>query len=172
MPMAKRFFSITFKFLVSVAAVIALITFLARRSIVAFFTADEGVQAMVARCLIMTSCMAFFDAIQGYLQGPIRAMGLQKWASFFAIGCYYILALPLGCSLGFWADFDLLGLQGGFFAAQIVQSIAYFCILMSKDWQDVADEAVKRIKDEEARLAALKVDEAANSLHDGYTKQV
>ena len=36
----------------------------------------------------------------------------------------------------------------------------------------MADEAVKRIKDEEARLAALKVDEAANSLHDGYTKQV
>ena len=95
-------------------------------------------------------------------------MGLQKWASFFAIGCYYLLALPLGCSLGFWADFDLLGLQGGFLAAQVVQATAYFCILMSKNWQDVADEAVKRIKDEEDRLAKLKVEEAEDSLPDGY----
>ena len=86
--------------------------------------------------------MFLFDGLQCYLQGPIRAMGLQQIASYFAIGCYYIVAIPVACILGFWADLGILGLQGGFFVAVFLQAIAYFCLLKTKNWQDVADAAV------------------------------
>ena len=95
--------------------------------------------------------------MQCYLQGLIRAMGLQKIASYCAIGGYYVIAIPVACILGFWADLGVAGLQLGYFAAVIVQATAYMCILRLNSWQDVANAAVKRIREEEARLAALKL---------------
>ena len=83
-------------------------------------------------------------------------MGLQKIASYCAIGTYYVIAIPVACILGFRADLGIAGLLIGYFAAVIVQATAYMCILRLNRWQDVANAAAERIRDEEERLAALK----------------
>lgn len=113
-----------------------------------------------------------FDGMQCFLQGLIRAMGLQKIASFFAIGSYYIVAIPAACMLSFWADYGVVGLQLGYLCAVVVQATAYLCILKIKSWKDVADGAAKRMQDEEARLAALTLESCEDQSNDGYTKQV
>ena len=76
-------------------------------------------------------------------------MGLQLVASYCALGCYYLIAIPMACTTGFWAGLGVIGLHLGFLAAVFVQALAYMCILRRRDWQDIADEAVKRIKAEE-----------------------
>ena len=47
----------------------------------------------------------------------------------------------------------MLGLQLGIMAAVTVQTFAYSFILKRNNWQDVADKAVARIKQEEVELA-------------------
>ena len=68
-------------------------------------------------------------------------MGLQNIGSYFAVFCQWLLAIPLAIVLGIKMEFGVMGLQGGFAIAITVQCIAYLTILMSKDWQQVADEA-------------------------------
>ena len=75
-PLAKRFFSIITKFTISIVTAMGLMTYFARNKIAAFYTEEESVQALCSQVLIITSCLFLFDGMQGYLQGPIRAMGL------------------------------------------------------------------------------------------------
>ena len=44
--------------------------------------------------------MLVLDGLQNYLQGPIRAMGLQDIASYSAILCYWLIAIPAACGFG------------------------------------------------------------------------
>ena len=91
------------------------------------------------------------------MQGPIRAMGLQNKASYWAIGTYYLIGIPISCILAIWKDYGVLGLQLGIAAAVTVQFFAYAFILRTNNWQDVADKAVARIKQEEVELAEKAV---------------
>ena len=117
-------------------------------------------KAICMRVFAILACKVAFDGMQGYLQGPIRAMGLQRIASYFSLGSYYLIGIPSACMLSFWADLGVLGLQTGIFIAAVVLVTAFVCILKTKNWQDVADEAIERIKAEEARLEALRLKSA------------
>ena len=66
--------------------------------------------------------------MQGYYQGPIRGLGLQKVASFVAIACYWILGIPLAYLFGKTLDYGLTGLQIGIGIAVFVEFVAYFMI--------------------------------------------
>ena len=65
---------------------------------------------MVTVVFIIVAVMFLFDGGQCFLQGPIRAMGLQKKGSYYAIACYWIVGVPLSSLLGVWKDFGCLGL--------------------------------------------------------------
>mmetsp|Transcript_22253 Transcript_22253/g.29801 ORF Transcript_22253/g.29801 Transcript_22253/m.29801 type:complete len:102 (-) Transcript_22253:110-415(-) len=101
---------------------------------------------MTTKVMIVVGCNFFADGLQGFLQGPIRAMGLQKMASYMALACYWLLGLPLSALFSFKFEFGVAGLLGGFLTATALQSISYMLILLRTDWQDVADKAVDRIK--------------------------
>jgi len=118
--LAKQFFSIINKF--SLFAVISLCTtlYFARESIVKFYTQEEEVVKIASDVLILISCAFFFDGLQGYLAGPIRAMGLQRKASYIAIICYWIIAIPIGSVLGIRRELGVIGLQTGFAVAVMV----------------------------------------------------
>ena len=88
--------------------------------------------------------------MQIFFQGPIRALGLQKVASYFAIGCYWVISLPLAYFLGIHKEYGVIGLIGGFSIAVTIQCFIYLIIVMTRDWQKIADEAAERIKEEDA----------------------
>ena len=60
--------------------------------------------------LVLLSFATLFDGSQGYMQGPIRAMGLQQIASYCAIGCYYVIGLPLAWLIAFKLNVGVIGL--------------------------------------------------------------
>ena len=79
---------------------------------------------------ILVAVVYLFDGGQGYLQGPIRAMGLQHKASLYAIACYWIIGVPLAIMFGFWKDFGCFGLYAGIAVAVLFQFISYLIILI------------------------------------------
>ena len=40
-------------------------------------------------------------------------MGLQKYASYYAIACYWLIGVPISSILGVWKDFGTIGLFAG-----------------------------------------------------------
>ena len=61
-------------------------------------------------------------------------MGLQKGASYCAIGCHYAIGLPLACLFGLRCGLGVLGLEAGFGVACVVQTAAFAWILKREDW--------------------------------------
>ena len=76
-PLAKRFYHMIAKFTSVVVVILSLVTLIARKPIVALFTHEPNVQEMVENLFILVAIMKLVDSFQCYLQGPIRAMGLQ-----------------------------------------------------------------------------------------------
>ena len=68
---------------------------------------------MSEKLIMITALIHLFDGAQGYLQGPIRALGLQKRASYFAICSYWLLAIPVALILSFWLEIGIVGLSFG-----------------------------------------------------------
>ena len=68
---------------------------------------------MTVSVLVLVSFMFFFDGMAGYIQGPIRAMGLQQMASYFAIFCFWVIAIPMAAILGLQLEMVLNGLWIG-----------------------------------------------------------
>lgn len=112
-PLAKRFFSIITKFTLASIIVIGTVIFLARKNIVSLFTKDETIIDMTEKVLILVACMLLTDGMQGYLSGPIRALGLQQKASYVAIACHWLVAIPLAAALGIWQEMGPMGLMAG-----------------------------------------------------------
>ena len=99
--------------------VIALALFLLRQAILDFYTEDMAVQEICFSVFLVIAINFLFDGLQGYLQGPIRAMGLQQRASYFAIAVYWLFGVPFAAFLSFGKDLGVLGLQLGFSIAVI-----------------------------------------------------
>ena len=93
--------------------VLSLTTLLARNQIVACFASDVNVLKMSATLLMVIALVTVFDGSQTYLQGPIRAMGLQKNAAYFAIASHWVIAIPMAGILSFWLDIGAIGLPIG-----------------------------------------------------------
>ena len=83
-------------------------------------------------------------------------MGLQQKASYCAIACYYGIGLPMACLFVFKFEMGVMGLQAGIAIAFLVLFCAYFTILLSQNWKNVADQAVLRIEKEARELEELR----------------
>ena len=68
----------------------------------------------------------------------------------------WIIGIPLALIFAFVLDFGLFGLNVGFSTSMLGQLIAYLCILLCKSWEDIADEAVERVKKEEQELKVAR----------------
>ena len=74
---------------------------------------DEEVREMTSNVLLILSVIFFFDGMHGFMNGPIRALGLQKIASYVAISSYWLIGLPAAGIFAFGADLGVSGLQIG-----------------------------------------------------------
>ena len=93
--------------------ILQLVIVFARDAIAQFYSSDEIVQKMTSTVLLLVALIFLFDGMQGYLQGPIRATGQQKWASLYTVICYYLVGIPLSCLLALKLQMGVIGLQIG-----------------------------------------------------------
>ena len=74
------------------------------------------------------------DSFQCFMQGLIRALGLQQIASYIALAIFWLGGIPLAAILAFWCDWGAIGLNSGILLATISQGVAYFIIVQRKSW--------------------------------------
>lgn len=116
------------------------------------FTTDEGVYELAISTTIIVVLMFAPDMIQGSLQGVIRALNVQKTASYTALASYYLVSLPLACFLVFYQGYGVAGLWIAMAVGVTLQAIFYTRLVLKTDWQIVADNAEERIATEEANM--------------------
>ena len=108
--LAKRFNALNSKFCFTIVFINVMVTVLARHAIIGVFNKDPEV-AQIANVSLLVACSWYvFDGMQAYYQGPIRAIGLQRVASYVTIGCCWIIGVPLACLFALVADWGLPGL--------------------------------------------------------------
>jgi len=145
-PLAKRFYKLIGSVTLIIISIMSIATFIARNQIAEFFTEDETVVHQTSMLLIVGAVVFLFDGVQQYLQGMIRALGLQDIASYIALSLFWGLGIPLAALCAFYFEWDVLGLNCGLSVATIIQFFAYYYIVQRKDWQKISEEAIKRMK--------------------------
>ena len=92
------------------------------------------------------------------LLGPLQALGLQAKAAITTVLSLYLIGVPLEIGLGFKADKGIFGLYIGFSTSQVITFTAFLLMVLTRDWQKVADEAVERIAKSDAEIIERSVD--------------
>ena len=113
--------------------------------------------------MVLTGFNFLADGIAGYLAGPIRALGLQKKASYLALICYWLIGIPLSCVLAFKLDWGVTGLLSGLLVALVLSVIFYFILILKQDWYQIAKESIERIHIEDSKIAAAQAEENVDS---------
>ena len=70
---------------------------------------------------------------------------MQKRASYIALATFYFVAIPLACLLVFQTGMGVMGLWIGMAVGITLQATFYTKLVLQTNWQDVADEAERKL---------------------------
>lgn len=87
------------------------------------FTQDLGVITLAATFLVVTAVFQIFDGIQVTSMSALRGLHdvyIPTWINF---GTFFLLAIPLGAVLAFYAGFDAIGLWYGMATGLCISAI-------------------------------------------------
>ena len=118
--LAKRFVNLVAFITAGFVILIAGIMFFSSSQIANLFTHDKDVLQITIRIIQFVAVLYVVDALQVYLCGPIRALGIQNKAANIAMGALWFFGIPLACLLAFKCDLGVMGLQLGIGGAVIL----------------------------------------------------
>ena len=72
-----------------------------RGALIRLFTNDPTVQTIANNCIYILIIAYTPDLISGSLSGIVRALDVQKQGSYYALGSYYLVAVPMAAILVF-----------------------------------------------------------------------
>ena len=111
--LAKRICKVTFMISFAIIITVTLSVFIGRFQIARALTTDPELILMVAKVIPFLSLFYFPDSAQGYLSGPIRALGLQEEASKMVLVAYYIIGIPSAVLFAFKLNLGIIGFWFG-----------------------------------------------------------
>jgi len=104
---------------------------------------------LVSQVMPLVASFQVADGLAGSCGGVLRGQGRQHLGAAFNIVAYYVLALPLGITLAFRADYGLQGLWiGQVIALFIVGTCEYGVVWLWTDWEHEVAMGVQRNKAE------------------------
>lgn len=106
----------------------------------------EVQEAVYALTPLLAACL-IINNIQPALSGVAIGAGWQAVIAYINIACYYIFGIPLGLTLGFAADWGIMGIWIGMLTGTVVQTLILFLICYRTNWDKEASMADKRIKE-------------------------
>ena len=87
------------------------------------YTSDAGVLEIGRKLLAIAALFQLFDGIQTVATGALRGLGNTRTPMFANLSGYWLMGLPLGYFLCFYAGYAVYGLWFGLTAALIVISL-------------------------------------------------
>ena len=131
---AKQYFKIMSITTLTFLAALQLLVYVLKEEIVALFTSDPDVFKLANASVFIIIVTFTPDMIQGSLQGVIRALGIQRVASYYSLASYYLLGIPLALVLTFVFDMGVIGLWTGIFAGLCLIAIIFLRLVIKTDW--------------------------------------
>lgn len=147
------------------------------------FSNDDAVVHLVSQVMPLVASFQVADGLAGSCGGVLRGQGRQHLGAFFNMLAYYVLALPLGITLAFRANYGLQGLWigacaiglcrhfltptsfvclVGFFihlgqvvALFIVGSCEYGVVWLCTDWEYEVERGVRRNNPEMLQVSGV-----------------
>ncbi|KAF8699928.1 MATE efflux family protein, partial [Rhizoctonia solani] len=98
------------------------------------FNDDQEVVNLVAHVLPFLALSQLFDCGTTIMDGVLRARGKLAFGAIVNMLSYYVLGIPVGISLAFWANFGLAGLWMGLSAAMFCSAIVSIAAVCVTDW--------------------------------------
>lgn len=90
------------------------------RRLIGLFTHDPSVLALGASLLTVAAVFQLFDGIQGVTTGTLRGLGDTRTPMVVNLAAHWMLGLPVGFALCFWARWGVFGLWIGLSIGLIV----------------------------------------------------
>ena len=94
-PLAIRFYKLSSWITVITVVILQLVILFGRNVIATYYLESREAQQMAESVLLVIGVTFFFDGMQTYMQGPIRAIELQDRASLITFLLYYLIGFPL-----------------------------------------------------------------------------
>lgn len=145
---------------------IALLT--ARHSIVAAFTSDAGLRAVLADSLLpMLSVYVLADALQYCCNGVLQGCGRQRQAFPLCLAAYYLVGLPLSAGIGFGAGWGVQGMVLGMCVGKVCHVIAFGSLVGCTRWEEQVRRAAERVGAEATPAVLECATSTADADHEG-----
>ncbi|RZC46900.1 hypothetical protein C5167_039854 [Papaver somniferum] len=110
-----------------------------------FTTSDDVLQA-VDNLSFLLAITILLNSIQPVLSGVAVGSGWQASVAYINIGCYYIIGIPLGASLGWGFHLGVPGIWSGMIGGTAIQTLILSIITIRCDWDMQAEKASSRMK--------------------------
>jgi MATE family multidrug resistance protein len=100
-----------------------LILVLFGRRIASTFVTDEAIIALATATFVVVGFMQIADGVQTVSLGALRGALDNAWPTRVSLLAYWGIALPAALIAGFWLDFGIVGVWGGFGAGLTLAAI-------------------------------------------------
>jgi MATE family multidrug resistance protein len=91
----------------------ALVFIVAPRPLIGVFSSSQAVFAVARRLLLIAAMFQIFDGLQGVSTGVLRGLGDTRTPMITNLAGHWLLGLPAGYALCFWAKWGVVGLWSG-----------------------------------------------------------
>uniref|UniRef100_A0A3B4GV94 Multidrug and toxin extrusion protein n=1 Tax=Pundamilia nyererei TaxID=303518 RepID=A0A3B4GV94_9CICH len=150
-------------FLSGTLAVCQGIGFASCKSVVAFiFTSDVEIVATVSENLTVHIFVQFFDSLLCVCSGILVGSGMQKIAAISNLLGYYLIGLPVGIALMFYANLRILGLWLGLLVCLSLETVLFLVLIFKINWKKVTQKV-------RCSYLSLKSDGGEAPKTDGYS---
>ncbi|KAI3992908.1 hypothetical protein MKX01_034258 [Papaver californicum] len=110
-----------------------------------FFTTSDVVLRAVDNLAFLLAFAILLNSIQPVLSGVAVGSGWQASVAYINIGCYYIIGIPLGATLGWVFHLGVRGIWGGMIGGTAIQTLILVIITIRCDWDMQAQKASSRM---------------------------
>ncbi|XP_073030803.1 protein DETOXIFICATION 24-like [Primulina eburnea] len=110
------------------------------------FTDDSEVANAVSHLSLLLAISVFLNSIYPVFSGVAVGAGLQGTVAVINLCCYYLIGLPLGALLGYFANLQVEGIWIGMNLGILAQSLALTYMAWRTDWDKQVKLAAERLQ--------------------------
>ncbi|CAE6417067.1 hypothetical protein ACGC1H_002203 [Rhizoctonia solani] len=112
------------------------------------FNDEEKVVSLVASVLPVVALFQIVDGATAVSDGVLRARGMLGLGAIINVCSYYVVGLPAGVALAFWAHFGLKGLWAGLCIALFCAAGISMFVVYKTNWDMEVSRARERLVEE------------------------
>ena len=108
------------------------------------FTKDVGVQHQFDQVVLPAVLSLMPGMWQGYLQGVVKALGMQSYYVFLSFTAWWLLNMPLSVCLTFHLGYGFPGVWISTLTAEAFLAVSNSTLIWVTDWERASEKSKER----------------------------